>query len=191
MNQKEKILWAVVAVLCISQIAVLWSVFRSPMQRSADAGQPLAGAQKPEAGAAPAVLPGSKLSIVRGKVQGVSGKTLTLSTSEDGSVARAQVTPETKIIRTDGSQKDPEVQQSDLAAYNAQAAELGRDQEKNKSALETLMLPNPFVEKPMQLSDIKAGDSVTAFSFDRNSDGSYDVRQIVVLVSTEAFRAAQ
>ena len=189
MNQKEKILWAVVAVLCVSQVAVLWSVFRSPVQRSVSLGRsaadaPVAG----EASATPAVLPGSKLAIVKGRVQSVSGKTLTLSTSEDGSVARAQVTSATKIVKTDGSQKGPEVQQSELAAYNAQAAELGKDQERNKSALETLMVPLPFVEKPVQLSDIKAGDSVTVFSFDRNGDGSYDARQIVVLVSTEAFR---
>ena len=66
--------------------------------------------------------------------------------------------------------------------------ELRKDEEKNKLALETLMLPNPFVEKPVQLSSIQPGDSVTVFSFKRNGDGSYDARQVVVLVSTEAFR---
>lgn len=129
--------------------------------------------------------------LVRGKVQAVNGQTLTVSTSEDGSVSKAQVTSATRIVRTDGSQKDPEVQKSELAAYNAKVAELSKDQEKNKSALETLLMPNPFVERPIQLSDMQVGDTVTVFSFNKNSDGSYDARQIVVLVSKEAFQATQ
>ena len=80
------------------------------------------------------------------------------------------------------------MQKSELAAYNDKAAELGKDQEKNKSALETLLMPNPFVERPLQLSDMHAGDRITVFSFGKNGDGSYDAAQVVVLVSTEIFR---
>lgn len=162
------------------------------MQRSASLGKALAGSPVPgEAGGAPAALPGSSLVIMRGKVQAVDGQTLTISTSGDGSVAKVQVTSATKIVKSDGLPKDPEVQKSDLAAYNAKVAELGKDPVKNKSALETLMLPNPFVEKPMQLSAMQAGDSVTVFSFSKNSDGSYAAQQIEVIVSNAAFQAAQ
>jgi hypothetical protein len=38
---------------------------------------------------------------------------------------------------------------------------------------------------------MQAGDSVTVFSFSKNSDGSYAAQQIVVLVSSDAFKAAQ
>ncbi len=189
MNQKEKLLWGVIAVLGATQLLVLWSVFRPSMQPQGPAGQEVAGAPSaPEATTTPPVLPGSSLALVRGKVQLVSGQTLTLSTSEDGSTAAARITPETRIVKSDGSQKDPGIQKAELDAYNAKIDELRKDEEKNRAALETLMMPNPFVEKAIQLSDIKAGDSVTVFSFNKNSDGSYDARQVVVLVSTEAFR---
>jgi hypothetical protein len=194
MNQKEKILYGIVAVLCASQLIVLWSVFHSPAGQPAGLGQAPAGAAMPpgmEASTTPPAPPGSKLVLIRGKVQAVNGQTLTISTSEDGSVAKVQVAPATKIVKTDGSQKDPEAQKADLEAYNAKAAELSKDQAKNKSAIETLVPPNPFVEKPIQLSDMQAGDSVTVFSFSKNSDGSYAAQQIVVLVSSDAFKAAQ
>lgn len=194
MNQKEKILYGIVAVLCASQMIVLWSVFHSPAGRSASLGQAPVGAALPpgtQASTTPPVPPGSKLVLAMGKVQAVNGQTLTISTSEDGSVAKVQVTAATKIVKTDGSQKDPEVLKSDLAAYNAKVAELSKDQVKNKSAIETLMPPNPFVEKTIPLSAMQAGDSVTVFSFEKNSDGSSDAQQIVVLVSSAAFQAAQ
>lgn len=189
MNQREKILWGIVAILGATQLLVLWSVFRPSMQPRGPAGQEVAGVPyAPEATTTPPVLPGSSLVVIRGKAQSASGQSLTLSTSEDGSVAVARITPETRIVKSDGSPKGFDTQKSDLSAYDAKVAELRKDEEGNKTALETLMLPNPFVEKPIQLSDIKAGDSVTVFSFNKNSDGSYDARQVVVLVSTEAFR---
>lgn len=56
--------------------------------------------------------------------------------------------------------------EKEMNAFREESRALAQDAVKNHDALTVLIAPSPVVETPITLSDIKAGDSITAFMKD-------------------------
>lgn len=130
---------------------------------------------------------GSAVYLPAGTVTSVGSNSVTLDTvylpgeSAGSSGFPAHFTVSTNAdTRILASTNTPNAQQdSELQAYNERVVSLMKDPQKNKAALEHMLLPLPVKTTAISLSDIKVGDRLSIQG--AGSAGSYTALRIVRL----------
>ena len=158
----------IAAVLLIG-IGQLYLIFGKTALQSAQqtVGAPMTQgtpANTPNVQQAPTVpIPSNSLTPTGGVVQSIEGNTIVLKGQNNNTQEqRITTTPNTTIV-LQGAKKDQATIEKEMQAFHDQSRALADDPTKNHDALATLIAPSPFIETKIAPSDIKTGDSVSAF----------------------------
>ncbi|MBV9159607.1 MAG: hypothetical protein JO019_03370 [Candidatus Kaiserbacteria bacterium] len=188
-NSKTFVTFLLAGMLLLA-VGEVYIIFGGPSRSSAiSTAGTVAGAASSSAPTAATYAPSSVLLPVGGQVDHVDGSTIVIKDSGTGRPARLDAS-NASVVRF-GNLKDPTTREAEMNAFHEHSNELMRDPIKNHDELQRLVAPSIYVEQQLSVSDIAAGDFVTALTEKQNSDGSFVVDKIVVSAPPASSAAAQ
>ena len=163
----DKIVLAALLILALGQGYLIFGGARSAQLSTATTLQ----GQATDAPAAEIVVPPPSTALIPagGIAESIGDNFIVIQArSPDGASTPTQnisVSGSTSIV-LQGAQKDSVTMEKEMNAFREESRALGQDAVKNHDALTVLIAPSSRVETPITLSDLKAGDSITAFMKD-------------------------
>ena len=148
----------ILAILLIGGMQV-YVLAAMPRGQSAASANPMVHTKTEQAPLT--LLPNNVLAPIVGQVAAIESNAIIVKSTPEAK--RILVSNETVIVKQ-GARKDAATFAKELNAFHQYSNDLAKDPEKNHDALTMLISPSPLVETQVSLSDIKAGDHVTAFT---------------------------
>lgn len=173
---QNAVLWALVVVLCVGVGYGLYqnTQLRQALEQEVVMGAPSARTQV----VANMPIVGQDALFARGTVDRIEGRTLWYVPAYDGAVVRADASDAEVLVAL--ALKTEAEQRADQEAQEAQLKVWYQNPEANRERITRLHAPLAFVVEPIELSELKSGDSVFIFADTEDSRGLHAVRVVVI-----------
>lgn len=164
---------AIIALLCISQVVLLYQVFytNGAVTERVRLGSGASAEWARE------FFVGSDISTVEGEITSIEGNTITMLSDE--STTQILLGTNTQVVSVHEPKGLGEIQQ-DLAAYNDRVRSLMQDPEANQQALKQLVLPLVRQTEVVESSELAIGMTITVQGVRSSDDNSIDALRIVI-----------